>query len=405
MTALDPALAPPARCLAPRRGALAIHTAILVAFLAASSTPTPLYRLYQQAWGFSSTILTIIFAAYALALLCTLLLAGSLSDYIGRRPVIALALLLEMTAMAIFLLAGSPAWLIAARIVQGIATGLAAAAVGAALLDLNRERGPLVNSIAPMVGMAIGALGSTGVLVHAAAPLRTSYLILLVVFAAALAALRLTPETAARQPGAWASLKPSMHVPRQARGAFWSVTPVNVSVWMLGGLYLSQMPSLIAQTTHSTSPWLGGLAVAALTLSGAVAVLAAQRAAAFSTLVGGAAALTLGLLLILVGANSGSGMWLLGGSLVAGAGFGSAFLGAVRTVLPLAGPSQRASLMATFYVESYLAHSVPAIAAGYFAQRHGLLATANFYGLAVALLALAAIALALARSRGQRRAA
>lgn len=381
--------------------ALIVHTATLVVFVAASSTPTPLYRLYQQAWGFTPIVLTVIFAAYALALLCSLLLAGSLSDHVGRRPVITLALLLEMASMGVFLVADAPAWLIAARVIQGAATGLAASAVGAALLDLNRERGSLINSICPLAGMAAGVLGSTAVLVYAPAPLRTPYAILLVVFALLLAALWSTPETGARRPGAWASLKPSVHVPRQARAAFWAVTPINVSVWMLGGLYLSLMPSLIAQATHSASPWLGGMAVAALTISGAAGVLAVRRAAPFPVLVGGAGTLTLGLLLILAGANAGSGAWLLAGSLIAGAGFGTAFLGAVRTVLSLAEPSERAGLMATFYVESYLAHSMPAVAAGYFAQRHGLLATANVYGAAVAALAVTAIALALARRHSQ----
>ena len=126
-----------------------LYTVILMVFLGASSAPTPLYHLYQEQWGFSATTLTTVFAVYAMGLLLSLLFAGRLSDFIGRRPVILSALLLEMVAMATFLLANDAQALVIARAIQGVATGLATAAVGAAILDLSREKGSLINSISP----------------------------------------------------------------------------------------------------------------------------------------------------------------------------------------------------------------------------------------------------------------
>lgn len=126
-------------------------------FFAASSTPTPLYHLYQEAWGFSSGVLTLIFAVYAFSLLAALLIGGSLSDYLGRRPVIFGALLLQIVSMLLFIFASDVSWLMAARLLQGFATGLAASALGAALLDSDSVKGPLINSISPMLGMAVGA--------------------------------------------------------------------------------------------------------------------------------------------------------------------------------------------------------------------------------------------------------
>ena len=336
-----------------RRGATAFHAFVLMSFLAASAAPTPLYRVYQQEWGFSATLLTVVFGAYALALLTALLTAGRLSDHIGRRPVIALALLLQSVAMCGFLLASGPGWLVGARLLQGAATGLATASVGAALLDLHRERGALINGISPMIGMAAGALGSTALLVHAPDPLHTVYALLLALFLLALALLWRVPETATRRDGAWASLRPRITVPPQARKALLGVTPANVAVWMLGGFYLSLMPSLIVSATQARSPWLGGFAVTALTLSGALAIalVALRRVGTFRTLLSGEIALASGLLLILIAANAGYPALLLAGSIVAGLGFGATFLGAVRTVLPLAEPHERAGLMGAFYVE------------------------------------------------------
>ncbi|PHM52276.1 MFS transporter [Xenorhabdus sp. KK7.4] len=375
------------------QAATVLHAITLMAFLAASSAPTPLYRIYQHEWGFSSTLLTVIFAAYALALLLALLIAGRLSDHIGRRPVISLALLLQIISMSTFLLASDPGWLVGARIIQGLATGLATASVGAALLDMHRERGALINSIAPMLGMAAGALGSTTLLVFAPGPLHTIYVLLLIVFLVVLILTQLTPETVQRRSGAWESLRPRIMVPVQARNALRAITPANFAVWMIGGFYLSLMPSLIVATTHTTSPWMGGLSVAALTLSGAVAIIAARKLTSFMTLLSGQLALATGLLLILLAANREYVMLLLIGSVITGFGFGATFLGAIRTVLPLAEPHERGGLMGAFYIESYLANSVPTIAIGYLAHQSGLLVAVNVYGAVIIALVLLAILL------------
>ena len=72
-------------------------------FLAAASAPSPLYGVYAARWHFSSTTLTAVFAVYAVALVGTLLVAGSLSDSIGRRPVIVAGLVLQAVSMGLFL--------------------------------------------------------------------------------------------------------------------------------------------------------------------------------------------------------------------------------------------------------------------------------------------------------------
>ena len=217
---------------------------------------------------------------------------------------IALALLLQSVAMCGFLLASGPGWLVGARLLQG-APRAATASVGAALLDLHRERGALINGISPMIGMAAGALGSTALLVHAPDPLHTVYALLLALFLLALALLWRVPETATRRDGAWASLRPH-HRAAAGQGAA-RRHAANVAVWMLGGFYLSLMPSLIVSATQARSPWLGGFAVTALTLSGAVAIalVALRRVGTFRTLLSGEIALASGLLLILIAANAG----------------------------------------------------------------------------------------------------
>ncbi|KVN95504.1 MFS transporter [Burkholderia ubonensis] len=381
------------------------HTITLVGYLAASSVPTPLYRLYQAQWHFSPMLLTLIFGVYALSLLSALIVAGALSDYIGRRPVISAALVLEMGAMGLFLAAAGPGWLIAARVLQGVATGLATASVAAALIDLDRERGAFTNGLAPMGGMSLGVLGSTALAQLAPAPLHLAFVLLLALFAFQLLQTWRTPETAGGRPGALMSLRPSISVPPAARAELLAITPINIAVWALGGFYLSLMPSLIGKVTGAASVWFGGLSVAALTLSGGAAVLVVRLRKPLPVLIVGALALLIGIPAILAGADLGVTAILLVGSVIAGVGFGAGFLGAVRSVMPLAQPHERAGLMAAFYVESYLANCLPAILAGYMTPRLGLLKVANFYGGALMLLVLAGLVLAIVRHRSDRRVA
>ncbi|MGO8654672.1 MFS transporter, partial [Rhizobium ruizarguesonis] len=170
-------------------------------FFGAYAAPTPLYRIYQENFSVSPVLITVIFAVYAFALLAALLTAGSISDHLGRKPVIFFALVLEIVAMALFVVASGPGWLIAARIVQGLATGIAGASLGAALVDVDRAKGQIVNSIAPLSGMAVGAVGTSALIQYGPFPMHLIYALLLVAFTLQAAVIWLTHETGGTRPG------------------------------------------------------------------------------------------------------------------------------------------------------------------------------------------------------------
>lgn len=382
---------------------LLVHALTLTAFMAASSAPTPLYHLYQTAWGFSPTMLTTIFACYPLALLVALLFGGRMSDYWGRRPIITLSIGIECLSMVLFLSASSISFLIAARLLQGMATGLATASVCAMLLDLHKPKGAFINGFMTLVGMAVGALGSTSLVQLAPAPFHTVYIVLLMVFLCLAVATWITPETVKRRRGIIGSLLPRLRIPKTVRPAMSMAIPVNVAVWMVGGFYLSLLPSLIASVTHSTSVWLGGLSLALLTLSGGLVVLPMRKASAQVTLVTGGAMLAIGFALLLVGVDLAMTAVMLVGSVAAGIGFGLGFKGSVATILGAAAPAERASVTAVFYVISYLCNSLPSMAAGALSQAIGLSPTANIYGAIIIVVALFGISQTLRSSRRQQR--
>jgi MFS family permease len=369
--------------------------AIVITFLAASSAPSPLYALYREAWGFSALTLTWVFSSYAFALLAALLVFGRLSDHLGRRPVIVGAVVLEIASVVLFWQAESVGWLLAARILQGVATGIATSALSSLLLDLNPQRASVLNGIAPMLGMALGALGTAVLVQFAPAPTRLVYVVLLAMLAVQLAmALRL-PDTVARRPGAWASLRPQLAMPPAARVALWRLLPANTVGWALMGFFLSLGPTLARQVTGHHAPLTGGALIAAMVLPGALASVVAQRRTVAGLLVFSASGLALGLVLALAGIHWRVAAALFAGALVVGFSMGCSFNGTLRTLMPLAQPHQRAGLMASFFVCSYLAFSVPAILAGLATGWFGLHATALGYGAVLLLLALVAIRLTL----------
>jgi len=394
---------PPLAATAPAPGRLArpaalwLQASILMTYLAASTAPSPLYALYREAWDFSALTLTLVFSTYAFTLLAALLVFGALSDFRGRREVIIVSLGLEFASLLVFRHADAVGWLIAARALQGVATGIATSVLSAGMQDLHRERGALLNSIAPLLGMGAGALGAGALAQFAPAPTRLVYDVLLAVLAAQTLAAFWLPETVTRRAGALAAMRPQLAVPRRARPTLWQVLPVNTAQWALGGFYASLAPSLARIVTGLHSPLLGGAVVAALVLSGAVAVLVVRTRPARVALAGGTVALVLGLGVTLAGVQWHSTAAFFAGSLIAGLGFGSAFNGTLRSLVPLAEPHERAGLMSTFFVLSYLAFSVPAIAAGLAAGRVGLQAASLGYGLL--LVALAAVALAMMARR------
>lgn len=381
------------------RFGLWVVTAVLGLFLFAASAPTPLYGMYAARWGFTPTTLTVIFAVYAAAMLVTLLTAGSLSDAVGRRPVILAALAVQALSMLAFVAADGVAWLFVARIGQGIATGLVTAAVAAALIDHqppNRPGlGPLLNAVTPMFGLALGSLVAGALVQYAPHPLRLIYLVMVAGFVLLAAAMLAVPETVTdRRP---VDLRPHVGVEPAARPMFWAALPGIVASWALGGLYLSLGPSLIAQLDHSANHLLGGAIPFVLCAGGAAAALVVRGWLPRRAMLAGCTLLVVGLAMTVVAIATSDAVLLFFGSAVAGAGFGSAFLGAFRTVVGAAGPSRRGELIAALYVAAYLAFSVPAVVAGVLTTRIGLRDTSIGYATIIAVLA--ACSLIVARRR------
>jgi MFS family permease len=371
-------------------------TAILGLFAAAASAPTPLYVVYQKEWGFTTTTLTVIFAVYVLGLIGSLLVLGGLSDHVGRRPVLATAVALEAVAFFLFFIASDVTALLVARFAQGIATGAAFSTLGATLVDLNPPHSPgragLVNSVAPISGLALGALGCGALVQYGPAPTHLVFALLLAGAAIALVAVVLMPETSARRPGALASLIPLLGIPPRLRADVLALVPIIVASWALGGLYLSLGPSVAASLFGLSNHLIGGLVVTLLSGAGALTAFALRTWPSNRVLAISAILLSVGTALTLAGVEVHTVALAGAGTVIAGVGFGASALATFGTLARIAAPGERSELFAVALVIAYLAFSLPALAAGFAGTSFGLHPTTVVYSLGVIALGLIALA-------------
>ena len=389
------------------RAAFWIIAATFLLFLFAAAAPSPLYAVYAARWHFSAITLTEVFGVYAIALLVTLLFTGSLSDALGRRPVIFAALLIQLAGMTGFVLASSVEWLFVARTVQGIATGLATSALAASFVDLHRPDrpmlGPVVNSATPIAGLALGALTSAALVQYAPDPLHLVYWLLLAGFIATAVAISLIPEPAIQRGTLhWV---PRVGVEPAIRPAFAAALPSLIAAWGVGGFYLSLGPSLVLQLAGSSNRVLGGIAIALLAGVGAVSIVAAASWPPPRAMVVGGVSMLGGLVLTVLAVAARMPVLFFAGAAVTGVGFGVGWLGVVRSLVGRSSPTERGALLAAIYIVAYLSFAVPAVIAGVLVTRIGLHDAALWYGGGVGILALAGLVGTLTVGRPARAAA
>ncbi len=378
---------------------------IMGLLLVASSLPSPMYLIYQARWHFSATVLTGVFAVYAVAVLIALLLFGALSDHVGRRPVLIASLVVLIVTMGLFAAAQNIAWLFIARAIQGLATGAATSALSAGLIEMHpagdTRRATLVNSSAPPFGMAAGGLLAGALVQYGPWPTVFPYLLLVGIALLALVGVLAMPETVTRRAGGIRrGLRPRrIAVPAGIRRPFLLAATSIVASWSIGGLYLSLGPSLAAGLLQSTSHLTGGLVVCSFAGVGGLAQLWLNRWESRRAMFVGSLILIAGLGVVIYGLAVTSTALFFLGTMVVGFGWGTSFMGAFRMVSSLAPAAQRAEVIAAIYVIAYLGFSVPAVAAGIAVTYLGLHATmVLFSGIVAALAAVAGLAAAAPRA-------
>ncbi len=375
--------------------------------MAFSTVPAPLYPLYQARSSFSTFMITVVFAAYAVGVVISLVLAGHVSDWAGRRKVLVPALCLELVSAAIFLMEPSLGLLIVARVIGGLGVGMLTATATAHLHELHARHRPdassqrfeAVSTAANIGGIGSGALVAGVLAQYVAGPLRTPYLVFVVLLTLSLVAVLLTPETVEER-----LVRPSYRPQRISaqhgdRAGYLAATAAGFASFAVFGLFTSVAPGFVRGALHHPSPALAGLVVFAVfgPAAAAQALTGAMRHdARLSIGLGGQA---IGLIVLVVGMHAANLATFLVGGVLVGVGAGMLFKAAVGAVAGMAAPAKRGEAIAGLFLISYAGLSLPALGVGLVTRYVG--ATTAMTWLTLVMLAVLGGVAALSRHRGR----
>jgi predicted MFS family arabinose efflux permease len=376
-----------------QRWSVVIVGYVFTAVMLGGTVPAPLYPFYVRSLGLTPFLVTIVFSAYAVGTLTALLLGGGLSDRVGRRPVLGLAVVVAVLSTGVFLAWPTLPGLLLGRVLSGLSVGLTTGTATAALLDLHpdRRRATALATAANMGGLGLGPVLAGVLASHLPGPTTAPFWAFLVILLPA-PALLVVPETGPRTA---AGLRDLVHavrpqrlgVPRENRASFAAAALAGFAAFALLGLFTSLTSALLGQAVDRPSPQLVGIAIAVVFAAAVVSQLLVQRMDP-----GRAGLIGLGLLpvgaALVVGALAAASLPLfLAAAVIGGAGIGFSFQSAIARVGALAGAADRAAVTSSFFVVAYLGITVPVVGVGELATLTTLTDAALGFAVLVALLA------------------
>lgn len=384
-------LAPRAERVGPVVGFWVVASAFVIA-MAFSTIPTPLWSLYRRADSFSTFMVTVAFAAYAVGVIASLFFAGHVSDWVGRRRVLIPALLLEVVAAVLFLTWTSLPGLIVARVVTGLGVGMITATATAHLAELHAVSRPGAASTRPEVvavganlgGLALGPLIAGFLAQFVPRPLVVPDSMFLVLLLIATLGVCLVPETVRPEPRPYRPQRVS--VPNQARARYFAITTAAFGLFSIMGVFTSVAPTLL-NSIGATAPLVGGVAAFLVFAAAAAAQLALGALHAARQLSVGLTVTSLGLTALASAVATTSAPGFLIAGFVAGAGAGVLLKGALGTAVQLAPPESRAESLAGVFLGAYLGVAVPVVGVG-LASNLGTPLPETLIGFALADLAI-----------------
>jgi MFS family permease len=357
-----------------------------------TTLPTPLYVIYQAQWHFSTSIITLIFAVYAVGVLVALLGAGRSSDQVGRRPVLAVAIVLSIASAVTFILAPNIGWLFLGRVLSGLSAGLMTGTATAALTETARHgsgrRASLVATTANMGGLGLGPLLAGLLAQYAPQPTVLPFAVQLGLVAIAGLGLLVVPETVTQRSALSLKFR-GLGIPEAGRPEFIAAGFAGFAAFSLLGLFSSLVPTFLSGVLHDTSHAVAGAVVFLAFMVAACTQLVGSRLPSRPVTLAGLGVFLAALALIVAGLSAASMPLFLASTVVSGVSVGAVFMGSLATANRVAPAETRGQVISAFFVFAYVGLTVPVIAVGFGSQAFG-----DFRAILGCAIALAAIALA-----------
>lgn len=379
----------------PRLLFFGVAFAFLVTMLG-TTLPTPLYPVYQQYFGFSQLVITLIFAAYALGVIAALIGTGRWSDQIGRRPMLLVGLAASAASDMVFLSSDGLAMLLAGRLLSGISAGIFTGTATVAVIELAspawKRSATLVATAANMGGLGLGPLVAGMLGQYAPWPLHLSYGVHLCLLVFAVAAVWLAPETVERPRHPRLRLQ-RLQVPDAVRGVFLPAAIAGFAGFAVLGFFTATAPAFMGQVLGHDNRALVGLVAGVAFFASTLGQLLQDRVAEGNRLPLGCGVVIAGAGLVGAGIGLASLGIFLAGAMIAGLGQGISFRAGLGMIAAASPPDQRAAVTSTFFFVAYVAISIPVVGTGLVARSIDLATTGIGFAGCVALLSVAALVL------------
>jgi predicted MFS family arabinose efflux permease len=357
--------------------------------------PTPLYVVYQKLWGFSPAILTVIFAAYAVGLLLTLVAFRRVSDRLGRKRVLLAGVGVAVVSTLVFLAAQNVSWLLLARFLSGVSVGLTASTATAALTEFapseDKRRAARAVAVITALGVGAGPFYAGFLVQYGPDPLTLSFWVLLALLVAAFVAILFVREHPRDRPVASPGGGAGFRIPKEIRPVFLLTAVAAFVGFALAGIFSGLSPSFLAGDLRITNHAIGGATVLLAFGTASIAQLTLNRADRRTVMRVGAVLAPVGLVAITTAVWTGLAVPFFLGTVVCGAGFGALLLGGLGLLNSVAPPDRRGEVLSAFYVAAYLGLSLPVVGIGVVADSFGLPTAAAALSAIISLLAITVI--------------
>jgi len=349
-----------------------IVAAVFFTTMAYSTVPTPLYPLYQEQDGFPVSVITVIFAAYAVGVMLSLYLVGHVSDWVGRRRMLVIAVVVSIVSALMFLLWPEVPGLIAARFVNGASIGILSATATAHLGELRaiarpREGLVVATSVAGAAnlgGLALGPLIGGLFAEFLPDPTELPHAVFLVLLTFGALALLTVPETVI-PPDPRPRYRPQrLSVPRAHRSIFLAAAFGAFAGFAVFGLFSSLAPTFLAGTFGDGDHLLAGVTGFSVFASAAIGQLALARVRLRTQLSIAITACSVGLVCVAVGPLLPQLAVFIAGGVIAGLGVGVLFRCAIATATTVAEPGHAGETLALLFLIAYAGPVLPVLAVG-----------------------------------------
>ncbi|WP_379127121.1 MFS transporter [Paenibacillus sp. sgz500958] len=342
---------------------------VLLIMSVGATYTSPLFPLYQEHFQLSSLGITLLFAAYAVCLLPTLLIVGSKSKGWGFRRVLMVSIILSIAATVLFLTAVQPWMIYLGRMLEGVAygafTGCAAAFLFIQTPSEQRGTALTLSGITISMGFGLGPAIS-GLMIEYSnyEPLHLPFVILSVLLISALVVLFTLSEDAEAQQGRNTS-RVTLGIPKEIAPHFRSLIGLSIfMVFTLNGIVLSLIPSFTKNVIHSSNLSISGLLILLLLGGGAMTQLIRSPQDNVTRIRIGLILLLTGSCITVLSGETSQLALLWTGIFIQAIGSGWTFQVSLKLAGSMPKPEERAQVISSYYLFAYSGFIVPIVGVG-----------------------------------------